>query len=103
MKKIILSLRNAVMVPVFIAIILIVSTFIIIWNIDYNRMVEIQSENSLRSVNDNLNTKLNNFFLEPTRLGELLSQELRREQITLEPSMEIVRGFIESYANILKD
>ena len=76
MKKRLVSLRTAILVPFILVVFLILGIFMILWAADYNLLVNEQGTKILSAMSTNTNQELNSLLSEPLRINELYSSTI---------------------------
>lgn len=81
MKKRLISLRTAILLPFVLVVFLILGIFMFLWAVDYNWLVNEQGAKFLTALSTNTNQELNTLLSEPLRINELFASTITNNRL----------------------
>lgn len=95
------SLRQAILVPFAVIVLIVVCTFAILWNYDYDRLAKRQGEDFTQIMSTMIESKIKTLLQEPYRLAELSSAYISREKLFRQEDLKAVQEYELSIYNTL--
>lgn len=101
MKKRLVSLRTAILVPFILVVFLILGIFMILWTADYNWLVNEQGTKMLSAMNTNTNQELNNLLNEPLHINELYASTIMNARLYNKTDVSAIENITTEYTKKL--
>jgi PAS domain S-box-containing protein len=96
-----LSLRQAILVPFTVIVLVVVCTFAILWNYDYDRLAEKQGESFTQIMSMMIENKIKTLLQNPYMLAELSASYISREKLFGQEDLEEIQEYEMGIYNTL--
>ncbi|NLL77775.1 MAG: PAS domain-containing protein [Clostridiales bacterium] len=93
MKEQKLSLRQAILVPFTVIVLVVVSTFAILWNYDYDRLAKRQGESFTHIMSTTIENKITNLLQNPYMLAQLSASYISEEMLFGQEDLKIIQEY----------
>ncbi|MFT4106130.1 MAG: ATP-binding protein [Lacrimispora sp.] len=94
-----IGLRQAVVIPFTVIVLIVVSTFAILWNYDYERLAQKHSERIAQAMSTLTKDRLEAFLFEPYRLAEVSADYIAGQELYKAENMDEIQRYQKSLYN----
>lgn len=103
MRKRMISLRAAVIIPFICVIVLILSIFIIFWKADYNWLAKEQGDKIVKALNENTQQSLRDMLSKPLEINQLFAGDISRENYFNDENLTNIEDYTKYFLEKIKN
>lgn len=103
MRKRMISLRAAVIIPFICVIVLILSIFIIFWKADYNWLAKEQGDKIVKALNENTQQSLRDMLSKPLEINQLFAGDISRENYFNDENLNNIEDYTKYFLEKIKN